>query len=161
MRVSLIAAVDQEFGIGYRNQLLCHLPADLKWFKQQTMSHPILMGRNTFESIGRILPGRRNIVISKTLNELPAGAERFDALGDALKSCAGHSDVFIIGGSRMFEEGLTLADRLVLTHIDHTFQADTWFPKFSHDIWRVAFEAHHLADESNRFDYTFRIWEKN
>lgn len=160
MRINLIAALDRNRGIGFKNQLLCHLPADLKWFKDQTMKHPILMGKHTFESIGRVLPGRKNIVVSKTMTNAPSDLIVVNSLNDAFDSCLTDEACFVIGGSRMFTEALPKANSLYITQIHHEFEADTWFPAFSEIEWSLIMEEHHSADNKNVYPFTFQIWNR-
>ena len=128
MRISLIAALARNRVIGRGNQLPWHLPEDLKRFKALTMGHPVLMGRKTFESIGRELPGRLNLVISR------AGLSLDDALKKARES--GTDEAFVIGGAQVYELALPKADRLLLTLIDRDVEGDTFFPAWDPAAWR-------------------------
>ncbi len=127
-KLILIAAVARNGGIGLDNELLVHLPEDLQHFKRTTLSWPIVMGRKTWESIGRSLPGRRNIVVTRNPTWQAAGAETAASLDAALVLAAGTERLFVIGGARLFAQALPLADELVLTEIDAELPADTYFP---------------------------------
>ena len=155
----MIVAADLNNGIGKNNQLLCHLPADLKFFKATTLGHPLIMGRKTFESIGKPLPGRRNMVISRNVNLKIEGAEVFTSVEQAMKQC--HDEkVFIIGGAEIFKQSFHLADEIFRTLINHSFEADVFFPEIKHHEFTLVWEECHDADEKNKFDYCFQKWER-
>ena len=135
-QIILIAAVANNRAIGLDNRLLWRLPEDLKRFKALTLGHPILMGRKTFESLGRPLPGRRNLVVSRNPAWQADGAEVFASLDAALGACAGVDKVFVIGGEQFYRQCLPLADRLELTEVDDAPAADAWFPEFDRGLWR-------------------------
>jgi len=156
--ISLIAAVDENFGLGKNNQLLCHLPADLAHFKKNTMGKPIIMGRKTFESIGKPLPGRLNIVLSKKVPKFE-GSEVYTSLTSAMERLKGVAEVMIIGGAELFGEALPLANRIYLTRIHHQFDADVFFPHFCEKSWHCLEEVFHPADEKNQYSMTFCVYE--
>ena len=157
--ISLIAAIDENRGLGYNNQLLCHLPADLKHFKTLTMGKPIIMGRKTFESIGKPLPGRLNIVLSKQAIAIE-GVSVFHSLGQALESVQDYAEVMIIGGANLFEQALPLAQRIYLTIIHHQFPADVYFPPLDHNHWILMTDEKSNRDEKNQFDMTFCQYDR-
>ena len=136
-RLSLIAAVARNGGIGRNNQLLVRLPEDLQRFKRITMGSPIVMGRKTWDSIGRPLPGRRNIVVTRNAQWHADGAEAARSLEAALELAASAPAVFVIGGAELYAAALPLADELVLTELDADFDADAWFPRWE----RAEFDA--------------------
>lgn len=157
--ISLIAAIDEQGGIGVNNQLLTHLPADLKYFKSVTMGKPIIMGRRTYESIGKPLPGRRNIIISTTLtsqSEISVVAK----LDQALELTKNEPEVMVIGGGQLFAETINLATRLYITKIHHYFDADVFFPPIDQTIWECKQERWQSRDEKNQYDMTFTIYER-
>jgi dihydrofolate reductase len=156
MIIAAIFAADQNNAIGNKNQLLCHLPADLKFFKQTTMGFPIIMGRKTYESIGRILPGRRNLVITRSSDYRIEGAEIFHSVETALASCT-EERVFIIGGAEIFKLSFHLTDEIYRTMILHSFEADTYCPPFFEDFERTE-NICHIRDEKNPYDYCFEKW---
>ncbi len=135
--VSLVAAVARDGGIGHRGDLLVRLPEDLRRFKQITLGTPIVMGRKTWQSIGRPLPGRRNIVVSRDAALRLEGAERVDSLAAALALAAPAPLVHVIGGASIYALALPLADELQLTEIDAEFPADTWFPSWDRSIFEL------------------------
>jgi dihydrofolate reductase len=159
MIISSIVVTDQNNAIGKNNQLLCHLPADLKFFKATTMGCPVIMGRKTYESIGRLLPGRKNIVITRSSNYKIEGAEIYHSVENALKSCA-EEKVFIIGGGEIFKQTLHLSSEVYRTAIKHAFEADSWFPDLPTSGFKMTWEECHSADEKNKYDYCFQKWER-
>ena len=160
MIVSLIAAMDRNRLIGNRNRLPWHLPADLAHFKQVTMGKPVIMGRKTYESIGKPLPGRTNIVITRSADFQAEGVQIAHSLKQALEYAAGEDEVMVIGGSSIYELALPEADRLYITYVDHSYQGDAWFPDFDLEPWRVVSSEAHAADERNSTDYRFVTYER-
>lgn len=162
MIISLIAAADKNSGIGKNNELLCHLPADLKYFKQTTTGHTIVMGRKTYESIGRPLPGRTNIVISRDSTLNIEGCVVKPGIEAAIEYARNlnETELFITGGGTIYELTLPLADKVYLTRIEHTFEADTFFPSLNPDDWEIEHSEPHLQDEKNKFDYTFMVYHR-
>lgn len=156
--ISIIAAVAGNRAIGYQNKLLYWLPDDLKRFKQLTTGHTIIMGRHTFESLPKgALPNRRNVVLSRSQSYFP-GCERFSSLTEALKHCREDEEVYIIGGASVYEQALSLADRLCLTEIDDVPEnADTFFPPY--DDWQEVWRERHFKDERHDYDFSFVDYE--
>ncbi|MFM4774737.1 type 3 dihydrofolate reductase [Aeromonas veronii] len=162
MKISMIAAMAHDRVIGKDNQMPWHLPADLAHFKRVTLGKPVLMGRKTFESIGRPLPGRRNLVISRNPDYQAEGIEVVGSVEAALALLAGSSveELMVIGGGHLYAEMLPSADCLYLTRIDLAVEGDTRFPAFDDGQWqRVDFESH-PADEKNPHPYSFEIWQR-
>ena len=159
MTLAAIVVTDLNNGIGINNQLLCHLPADLKFFKTTTMGCPIIMGRKTHESMGRVLPGRRNIIISRNLNYKADGAEVYPTIKEALAKCR-EEKIFIIGGAEIYRLCFDQIMELYRTLILNKFEADAFFPKIKHSDFELVWEEKHLADEKNKFDYTFQKWKR-
>lgn len=155
--ITIICAVAENNAIGFDNQLLYHLRADLQRFKALTTGHTIIMGRRTFESLPKgALPNRRNIVLTRQEGAAFPGAETFRSLQEALAACTADEEIFLIGGASVYAEGLPLADRLCLTHIHHTpAEADAFFPPFEARDWTISFSESHPADEKNEQPYTF------
>ena len=162
MIISLIAAMDRNRLIGNKNQLPWHLPADLTHFKQVTMGKPIIMGRKTFESIGRPLPGRTNIVLTRDEDYQADGIVLTGSLDKALDCAAseGVEEVMIIGGSNIYGQALDHSDRLYLTIVDGEFDGDAWFPEIDMERWQEVSSEAHQADETNPVDYRFMVYEK-
>ena len=128
--------MDKNHLIGKGGKLPWQIPEDLAWFKSQTLGHPVIMGRATWLSLGKALPGRQNIVLSSDPNFNPKGALTAASIADALSLCRG-KDAFVIGGARVFEQFLPLVDRLFITHIDAEFVGDTYFPSFDLSAWQL------------------------
>lgn len=155
MNINLIVAVDENNGIGKNNLLPWHLPADLKHFKTLTSGHPVIMGRKTFDSIGKVLPNRQNIVISRQNGLAIPGADVAGSLSQALDLCKNEEDVFVIGGAEIFEQALPLANVLYLTIIHHNFDADTFFPEIDKKAWIEVENYRNEPDDRNIYPYTF------
>src|SRR5450830_1664139 len=157
-RLTIIVATDARNGIGINNTLPWHLPEDLAHFKRTTSGHPIIMGRKTFESIGRPLPNRRNIVITRNRDWSHAGVESVSSLQDAAALVA-DTDAFIIGGAQIYAESLPLATRLIVTEIGKSFDCDAFFPAIDASLWQeVAREEYSAATQG--FDYAFVTYER-
>lgn len=160
MILAAIVATDLKNAIGLENRLLWHLPADLKFFKQTTMGCPVIMGRKTYESIGRLLPGRKNIIVTRNSNYRVEGAEIHSSLTGAIAACADAQKAFIIGGSEIYRESMPYILELYRTLVKHEFEADAFFPSIDETIFKKVWEEHHTADEKNQYDYTFEKYER-
>ena len=158
-QISIIAAIDEANGLGFNNQLLCHLPADLQYFKTITMGKPIIMGRKTFESIGKPLPGRLNIVLSHTQKAIH-DVLLCTSLDQAINEARDYPELMIIGGEQLFTEGMNRATRLYLTQIHHQFNADVFFPNINEAQWKCTSKNFHQKDSKNKYDMSFLIYEK-
>ncbi|MBQ5947743.1 dihydrofolate reductase [Massilia sp. ST3] len=152
-RLTLVVAVDARNGIGIDNQLPWHLPEDLAHFKRVTLGKPVLMGRKTFDSIGRPLPKRRNIVITRNADWRHEGVDSAGSLEAALALLAGEP-ASIIGGAQIFREAMDIADAMIVTHIAHTFPCDTFFPPIDPAVWQETERENHHSD-ANGYDYAF------
>jgi dihydrofolate reductase len=157
--IQIVVIVDQKNGIGKNNQLLCHMPADLKHFKQLTVGHPVIMGRKTYDSMGKPLPNRRNIVITKQELEID-GCEVVHSVEEALELCTTEQLISIIGGATIFEQSMDLVDTVHLTCIHHTFEADTFFPKIDAELWVITEREDYEADEKNPYPYSFITYKR-
>jgi len=162
MIVSLIVAADEKNGIGLDNKLLCYLPADLKYFKQVTSGHCIVMGRNTYESIGRPLPNRTNIVVTRNKSLSIDGCVVVNSLQDAVDYARKHNEteLMITGGGTIYADAVNWCDKIYLTRIHHKFNADTFFPEVSNLGFQLATSETFTADEKHAYDYTFEVWER-
>lgn len=160
MIISLIVAVARNHVIGNRNALPWHLPADLKYFKRITLGKPIIMGRKTFESIGRPLPGRMNIIITHERDYQAAACIVVHSIDDALKTAQAHEEVMVIGGAKLFEQTLPRADRIYLTEIAEDFVGDVFFPALNQNDWRETQRTTHPADEHNPHIYSFVVLDR-
>ncbi|MCP4413931.1 MAG: type 3 dihydrofolate reductase [Gammaproteobacteria bacterium] len=158
--INLIVAMANNRTIGLENKMPWHLPADLKHFKSITMDHPIIMGRKTYQSIGKALPGRRNIVVSRDPDYKLVDAEVVRNLRQAVACCGDVSDVMIIGGATLYEQMLAKADRLYLTFIDLDVEGDTYFPDWREHGFKETASESHQPDEKNPYNYRFVIMEK-
>ncbi|WP_171037327.1 type 3 dihydrofolate reductase [Pseudoalteromonas phenolica] len=161
MIISMIAAMANDRIIGDDNQMPWHLPADLQHFKRVTMDKPVVMGRKTFESIGRPLPGRRNIVITRNATYKADGIEVVSSPEAALALLEGIEEIMVIGGGNIYSQFLPLAERLYLTFIELTVPGDTQFPDYEKDYTWVEIESEvHQSDERNKYGYTFVTLQK-
>ena len=157
--ISLIAAMATNRVIGIRNTLPWQLPADLQHFKQLTLGHPVIMGRKTFESIGRPLPGRLNIIISRAAYEAPATCRVVNSIAAAITLCADNEQAFFIGGEQLYQQALPIADRLYLTEIDITLEGDAWFPAFDRNDWMETQRESH-RDDNTGYAYHFVTYQR-
>lgn len=161
MKISLIVAMSQNRVIGRDNKMPWHLSADLKRFRAITMNSPILMGRKTFESIGKPLDGRANLILSKQENYQPQGCRVFQSLENALETAKMLGDeLFVIGGATLYEMTLPLAQKLYLTQIQTEFEGDTFFPNFDLNDWNEITREQIEHDEKVDFSYCFLTLEK-
>ncbi|KPJ67701.1 MAG: hypothetical protein AMJ43_03440 [Coxiella sp. DG_40] len=160
MQISIIAGMADDRLIGVDNRLPWHLSADLRRFKAITMGKPIVMGRKTHESIGKPLPGRRNIVISRDEDFKSAGCEVYHSLQEAFEALKESEEVMIIGGAEIYKQTLPLANKMYLTFIHHHFEGDKYFPKWNAEEWREVEHADYPADEKNPYPYSFVTLER-
>ncbi len=159
MQLSIITAFDMNHVIGIKNHLPWSLPADLLRFKRITWGKPIVMGRNTYESIGRPLPGRKNIVLTHRKVNYP-GCFVFRSLQEALEENKNEKEIFIIGGAKLYQQTIDRVDRLYLTIIHHEFEGDAFFPKWNHDNWEVLEQEEIISDTHNPYSHTFQILKR-
>jgi len=160
MNISIVVAISENNAIGKNNQLLWHLPADLKHFKDLTSGNTIIMGRKTYDSIGRPLPNRRNIVITRQPGLEIEGIEVVNSLQEAISLCATAKEVFIIGGAEIYKSALALTDIIYLTTVHETYDADVFFPELKVEDWITTHQEYHAADEKNSVAYTFSTLER-
>jgi dihydrofolate reductase len=159
MIISIIAAMDRKRGIGADNKLPWRLPADLKRFRKLTMGHHIIVGRKTFESIGRPLPGRRMIVVTRDSAYKTEGCEVVHSFEDAINLARerGESEVFICGGAEIYAQSIGIADRMYLTLVEAEVAADIFFPEFDEREWSEQESFYRPADEKNQYRFTFKL----
>lgn len=160
MQISAIVAMSENRVIGKDNKLPWHLPADLKYFKKVTQGKPILMGRKTFESIGRPLPNRTNIVLTRDGNFQAAGCVVVDSVQAAFAAVADQEEVFVIGGALLFKELLPRVQRLYLTVIHQNFEGDAFFPELNLNEWKEVERMDNESDEQNLYKYSFIVLDK-
>lgn len=160
--ISLIAAIGRNNELGKGNTLLWSMPADMKHFRDTTALHTVIMGRKTFESIGRPLPDRRNIVVTRDVNYKKEGVEVAHSLAGALDLVADpNEEVFIIGGAELYKQTIEIADKLYITHVDaEDKDADAFFPEIIPVVWNEVSHKELSADSKNPFNYTFSVYEK-
>lgn len=158
----MLVAADEANGIGVNNQLLCHLPADLKYFKQVTTGHCIAMGRKTYDSIGKPLPNRTNIVITRNKDLVIEGCIMVNSIEEAIElaKTKNETELVIIGGGVIFEGALPLAGKVYLTRIHHIFNADTFFPVLDEKVFTQTKNEYHEADEKNAYPFSFQVYER-
>ena len=163
MIISIIVAASINNAIGKSNQLLWHLPNDLKFFKNTTWAMPVVMGRKTFESLGaKPLPGRMNIIVTRQTGWNADGVSVAASLKDAVKLAEknNYKEVFIAGGGEIYKQAYEIADRIYLTRVFTEINADTFFPVIDTKIWKLKFNREFSADEKHAYDYSFQLWQK-
>ncbi len=164
MKISIIAGIGAQNELGQNNTLLWNIPNDMKHFRDTTRGHAVIMGRKTFESIGRLLPNRQNIVITRDTDYTAPGAVIVHSLNEALEKADMENypeEVFVIGGAQIYTEALPLADRLYITHIHQDFPAaDTFFPHWDNTLLKEVSREHHKKDEEHNYDYDFVQYKK-
>ena len=159
-QIIIVVAVSENNAIGKNNQLLWHMPTDLKHFKSITSGGTVVMGRKTFDSVGRPLPNRRNIVITRQKNLEIDGVEVVNSLDSALELASGEEKIFIVGGAEIYKEALPLTHKIELTRVHQEFDADAFFPELDNETWKEVWKEDHLPDEKNKFAYTFSTLER-
>jgi dihydrofolate reductase len=157
--VSAIVAMAENRVIGKNNQLPWHLPADLKHFKELTTGHSIIMGRKTYESIGKPLPNRENIILTRDKNYQAEGCKVVHAIEEAIKLAAHNKELFIIGGAEIYQQAMPYIHRIYLTVVHHYFEGDTYFPALNNE-WREISNERHEADEKNDYAFSFVVLER-
>jgi dihydrofolate reductase len=154
MTISIIVAIADNYAIGKNNQLLWHMPNDLKHFREITSGRTIIMGRKTFESVGKPLPKRRNIVVTRQDMDIP-GCEVVRSIDEGLALCSGEDEVFIGGGAEIYKQAMDKTDRIYLTIIHKTFDADTFFPEIDYSQWNEVSREYFEPDDKNPLPYSF------
>lgn len=160
LKISLIVAAAENNAIGKNNQMLWHLPNDFKYFKKITTDHSIVMGRKTFDSIGKALPNRRNIVISRNQDFKAEDVDVANSLEEVLLYCRDEREIFIIGGAEIYKQALPLAQMIYLTRVHTSLAGDAFFPSLPSGEWKLVSEEYHEADEKHAFAYSFEVYEK-
>lgn len=160
--VTIIAAIGENNALGKDNDLIWHLPADLKRFKKLTSGHHILMGRNTFESIGKPLPNRTTIIITRNKNYNQEGCKVAFSLEKAIEMAKLDDEIFIIGGAQIYKQAIenNLVDQLDITIVHQKFEADVFFPEIDKKVWKETFREDFKADKKNDYDYSFLKYQK-
>ena len=159
--ISVIAAVSDDWGIGKNNDLLWHIPEDLRRFKQLTIGKCVIMGKRTWESLPRKpLPGRTNIVITDVPDECIDCSVTAYSIEDAISRCSQGSEAFVIGGGSVYRQFMPFADRLYITHVHLKAQADVWFPKIDKRKWKVVQKQEHISEDEKKIPYSYVIYER-
>jgi dihydrofolate reductase len=154
--LTIIAAVSENNALGKDNQLLWHLPEDFKRFKTLTSGHYIVMGRKTFESFPKPLPNRTHIIITRQNDyQAPDGCIVVSSLEKAMALCPANEEAFVIGGGEIYQQAINIVDKIDVTRVHTTIDADTFFPEIDTNIWKLVFEEFHPKDEKHAFDFTF------
>lgn len=157
--ISIIVAMDRNRVIGKDNKLPWRLPADLAYFRKITMGHPVLMGRKTHESIGKPLPGRENVVITRNSDYAAEGCVVVNSLINAVERDI-NENIFIIGGTNIIIQSLSITDKIYLTYIDHEFEGDVYLPELNPDVWIETSREQGIQDEKNPYVYYFLVYER-
>jgi len=163
MKISIIAAMGENRAIGFKGQIPWRLPADFKWFKDHTMGHSVIMGSKTFESMGKPLSSRTNIVLTRDADYVAEGSLVAHTINEAIeiaKRMPGSDEIFICGGGQVYALALPLADAMYLTEVHSTFEGDAFFPEFDEDEWELAAVEKHQKDEKNAFDFDFLTYRR-
>lgn len=158
--ITIIAAIAENNALGKNNKLIWHLPADLKRFKKVTLNHHIIMGRKTFESLGKPLPNRTTIIITRNTNYKVEGCIVVNSLKEAINAAKSDENPYILGGAEIYNQALDVADKLDLTFVHHKFEADVFFPKIDTKIWKEVSRENFNADEQNNYNYSFVTYLK-
>jgi len=159
MIVSIVVAISENHVIGKDNKLLWYLPNDLKHFKNITTGHTVIMGRKTYESVGKPLPKRRNIIITRQDITIE-GCEVVDSIEAALALCADEEEVFIVGGAQIYKQSLHLTDTIYLTIVHKEFEGDSFFPQIAENEWKEIYREDYQSDEKNSLPYSFITYER-
>ncbi|MCT1532007.1 dihydrofolate reductase [Sphingobacterium daejeonense] len=160
-KVTFIVAAAENNAIGKGNQMPWHLPNDFKYFKAKTMDHSIIMGRKTFESIGKPLPGRRNIIISRQPTLNIEDVDVANSLQDVINYCRDEREIFIIGGAEIFNQAMPMADEILLTRVHTNIEgADAFFPELPESDWELISQEKHNKDDKHQYDYTFEVYKR-
>ena len=160
MRISLIAAMASNRAIGIRNTLPWHLPEDLKRFKALTMGHHIVMGRKTYDSIGKPLPGRDTVIVTRNADYAVPGCLAVNSIDAALTVSHGDDEIFFVGGAELYRQALPIAHRIYLTEIQRVFDGDAFFPEFDRSQWIETAREKHRIDDANGFEYHFVVYDR-
>lgn len=160
MRISMIAAMADNRVIGIENRIPWHLPADMRRFRVLTMGHHLLMGRKTYESIGKPLPGRTAVVITHSPNFSAPGCIVVNSIEAAIAACHGDSEIYIIGGAELYRQGLDFADRIYLTEVQAEIAGDAYFPEFDLSVWKEVNRERFEPDDKNPYGYHFIVYDK-
>ncbi|GEM65022.1 dihydrofolate reductase [Sphingobacterium faecium NBRC 15299] len=158
LKITLIVAATENNVIGKGNKMPWHLPNDLKYFKKNTLEHSVVMGRKTFESLGKPLPDRRNIILTRDMIAKSDEVDIANSFQEVLNYCRDEREIFIIGGGEIFKQTLPFADKVLLTRLQTTIEGDAYFPDLPAQEWELESEEKHVKDEKHAFDYSFQVY---
>jgi len=158
--ITIIAAIGKNHELGKENDLIWHLPNDLKRFKKVTAGHHVIMGRKTFESLGKPLPNRTNIIITRNSNYSAKGCVIVHSLDEAIDAARADANPYILGGAEIYKQAMHIADVLDLTHVDAVLEADAFFPEIDPTKWKEIAREDHSKDEKHQYDYSFVTYKK-
>ncbi|RXP58633.1 dihydrofolate reductase [Lutibacter sp. HS1-25] len=158
--ITIIAAISTNNALGKDNQLIWHLPADLKRFKKVTLGHHIIMGRKTFESLGKPLPNRTTIIITRNKNYTQSGCIVVNSLNEAIEAAKADTNPYILGGAEIYKQAMSIADKLDLTLVHQTFDADAFFPKIDFNLWEESSREDFKSDDLNKYPFSFVTYTK-
>ncbi|WP_206367132.1 dihydrofolate reductase [Sphingobacterium sp. SGG-5] len=159
-KITLIVAAAENNAIGKDNQMPWHLPNDFKYFKNTTLEHSVVMGRKTFDSIGKPLPERRNIILTRDQNYTSPDVDVANSVDDVLTYCRDEREIFVIGGANVYKQFISLAQKVHLTRVHTVIDGDAFFPELSENEWQLTSSKHHQKDGKHAFDYSFEVWER-
>ena len=159
-KITLIVAAAENNAIGKDNKMPWHLPNDFKYFKKNTLEHSVVMGRKTFESIGKPLPERRNIILTRDMNYTHEEVDVANSVQEVQNYCRDEREIFIIGGAEIYKQTLPLADKVLLTRVHTTINGDAYFPELLDHEWNLVSAEKHEKDEKHAFDYTFEVYKR-
>ncbi|KKX49093.1 MULTISPECIES: dihydrofolate reductase [Sphingobacterium] len=158
LKITLIVAATENNVIGKGNKMPWHLPNDLKYFKKNTLEHSVVMGRKTFESLGKPLPDRRNIILTRDMTAKSDDVDIANSFQEVLNYCRDEREIFVIGGGEIFKQTLPFADKILLTRLHTTIDGDAYFPELPTHDWILESEDKHEKDEKHAFDYSFQVY---
>jgi len=158
--ITIIAAIAKNNALGKDNQLIWHIPADLKRFKKVTLGHHIIMGRKTFDSLGKPLPNRTTIIITRNKSYSQKGCIVVHSLNDAIEAAKEDENPYILGGAEIYKQALTIADKLDITLVHHKFEADAFFPEIDSTIWKESSREDYSSDNKNNYNYSFVTYKR-
>lgn len=159
-KITLIVAAAENNVIGNDNKMPWHLPNDFKYFKKNTINHSVIMGRKTFESIGKPLPERRNIILTRDLNYVNEDVDVANSIQEVINYCRDEREIFIIGGAEIYKQTLPIAHRVLLTRVHTNVTGEAVFPELLEHQWKLVSSEKHEKDDKHAFDYTFEVYER-
>ncbi|WP_437922013.1 dihydrofolate reductase [Sphingobacterium sp. LRF_L2] len=160
LKLTQIVAATNNNVIGKDNKMPWHLPDDFKYFKKNTIDHSVIMGRKTFDSLGKALPDRRNIVLTRDQEWAAEDVDVANSIQEILTYCRDEREIFIIGGAKIYEQTLPMSEKVLLTRVDTSIDGDAFYPELPLSEWKLVNSEHHPKDERHAYDFTFEVWER-